>query len=71
MPKPAKEKDDPKIEDLPGFAFAVPAQRNVEIVSEPGIEGDMPATEELGIALGAERLVEVDGKLDSHHPRGT
>ena len=47
MPEAAQQKDDKDIQDAPCRPFPVAAQRDIDIVREPGGEGDVPALPEL------------------------
>ena len=48
MPKSAQEEDDELIADPFRFAYAIASQRDVEIVSEPCGQGDVPPFPEVG-----------------------
>ena len=53
----------------PPLALPVAAERDVEVVAQPGRERDVPAPPELRRARGAVRTVEVPGQLDAEDAR--
>ena len=64
VPQPAKEHGGEQVEVLPELAVAVAAQRDVEVVLEPGGEADVPPPPELGDGGGAVGVVEVLRELE-------
>ena len=52
VPEPGDEEDDEDIADGFGLGDARPAEGYIEVVAEPGGEGDVPASPELGDIAG-------------------
>ena len=59
VPESAQEKGEEKVRQHSGEAFAVAAQRNVQIVAQPTGQGDVPATPEVLNVGGLVGRVEV------------
>ncbi len=59
MPQAAQQEDDDQVAVGPGLAVTVSAQRDIEIVAEPGRQGDVPAPPEFGDRARAVRQAEV------------
>ena len=68
MPQPREEEHNPQVEVGASLAFAVAAQRDVEVVHHPTAKGDMPALPELRHTFADVRVVEVLGELETDHP---
>src|SRR5580698_7590245 len=68
VPQPAYGKGYEQVEVEPRRAHAIAAERNVDIVAEPGGERDVPALPELAIALREVRMIEVGHELKAHNP---
>ena len=68
MPKACGEKDDEFIEIGAGRSLPVAPQWDVQIVPEPGAEGDVPPPPELLDGLGGIGQVEVLQKPEAEHP---
>ena len=74
VPQSAEEHGDQEVEISAQATSTTPPERYVEVVSQPGGEGDVPASPELGDGGGAVGRVEVDieaeaepeGYTDSH-----
>ena len=65
MPQTAQEHRDDKIDILSQLAFAVAAQRDINVVANPSGERDVPAPPKVGDAHRAIRCVEVDGEMET------
>jgi len=63
VPEAGSSPGDEKIDYGAGVTFTVAAKGNIEIFTEPGAKGDVPATPELGEAFGDIRKVEVCGEV--------
>ena len=67
VPEAGQQPDDKKVEIGAPGAGAVPAQRDVYILAEPGGERDMPAPPELGDAFGDIGVIEVFKKVKAEN----
>lgn len=65
MPQTTHQKNDKGIADDFGFGGAATSQGNVDIVTKPGGERNMPATPELGYVTAEIRHVEVAHQLNA------
>ena len=65
MPESAEKENDERVADDLGLCTSASAQGNVNVISEPGGEGDVPASPELGDVPAEIRNVEVSHQLDS------
>ena len=68
MPYACKHPDHEKVEYGAYHSPAVPAQRNVDVLPEPGAQSHVPAPPELRHAYGYVGAVEVLRELKAHHP---
>ncbi|GBF26093.1 hypothetical protein MnTg02_01129 [bacterium MnTg02] len=68
MPKPRQQKHDTEVEIGPRGAFAIAAERNVDIVAKPARQGHMPASPELGDGTGSIRIVEILREAETEDP---
>ena len=71
MPETAEDKHDGLVHTGSQFAFAIAAQRNVDIVLKPRREAHMPATPEIAHGRGYVRLIEILHSLESEDPTQT
>ena len=55
------------VEDPSGCAYAVAAERDIQIVSEPCAQGHMPAAPPFGDAFGYDGVVEVLAEVKAQH----
>ena len=67
VPQPAQQEDDHQIEIRPVRAGSASAERDIEIVPEPGGQRDVPAAPEFGDRLGDVGIVEIERKIDADH----
>ena len=65
MPQTAHQEDDKGIADDFGFGGTATSQGNIDIVTKPGGERNMPATPELGYITAEIRHVEVAHQLNT------
>ena len=68
VPEARERPDDEDIHALADLPAAVAAQGDVDVIPEPGGQGDVPAPPELGHALGDIGVIEVDAELEAQHP---
>lgn len=71
VPQPTDKEDQQNIERPANFRDPIPSQRQVEIVSKPGGEGDVPTAPEIGKPCCQIGTTEVGHQLKSHHPGRT
>jgi len=69
VPQTADKEYDEQIEIMSCFGATVAAERNIEIIAEPGGKADMPSRPEFLNASCAVRTVKVLHKADTHHSR--
>ena len=65
VPESAQQHGEYQVEIGTQLAFPVAAQRDIEVVAQPGGQGDVPAVPEIGHAVRLVGRVEVDGKTES------
>lgn len=65
VPQPAQQHRDEQVQIGSRSATAVATERNVEVITEPGGQGDVPASPELGDVAGEIGLVEILGQLNA------
>lgn len=65
MPEATDKKDDKRVAHHLGFAYTAAAQRDVDIVAEPGGERDVPAAPELGNVAAEIGYLEVTHQVDA------
>src|SRR5687767_707540 len=70
VPEAADEHDDDEIDEGAGWAGAVAAERDVEVVAQESGERDMPAPPEIREADGGIRISEVVPEMKAHAERG-
>ena len=70
VPEPGDEEDDEDVADGLGLGDAGPAKGDVEVVAEPGGEGDVPAPPELGDVAGEVGELEVGHQLEAEELGG-
>ena len=58
MPQTAYKENNKLVYVLPRLATAVAAQRNVQVITEPACQADVPAPPQLGKGAGVQRLAE-------------
>ena len=68
VPDAGQRPDHQHVEQLPGQPAAVAAQRDVDVIPEPGRQRDVPPPPKLGDAGGNVRQVKVGGAVKAHHP---
>ena len=68
MPQAADQKGDHGVAVLPLSPLPVSPQWDVQVVPEPGGQGDVPPPPELGDAFGDIGVVEVGQELKTQHP---
>ncbi|MNF95653.1 hypothetical protein D3C84_784160 [compost metagenome] len=68
MPEASQQHGDHQVEQAPGFAAAVAAQGDVQVVPQEARQGDMPAPPELGDVAGAVGGEEVQRQDHAEHP---
>src|SRR5690606_28191870 len=66
VPDGAGHHRDPHVDHGACGAVAAAAERVVDVVAEPGGEGDVPATPQGAHGAGVVWVVEVEGELDAH-----
>ena len=71
MPETGQEPDDEHVPELFQLAVAVAAERDVDIITEPGAERDVPAAPEVGDRDRTERIVEVLEVVEAEHAAHT
>ena len=59
MPHPGKGEHYEDVQIFTGLPFAVASQGDIDVVSEPAVQGDMPASPEVRAGVGKEGLAEV------------
>src|SRR5699024_5824159 len=67
VPDAGEHPDDHQVPGQLDLGAAAAAQGNIDVVPEPGAEGDMPAPPELGDAPGDIGVVEIDHKVKAQH----
>ena len=70
VPEPGDEEDDEDVADGLGLGDAGSAKGDVEVVSEPGGEGDVPTPPELGDVAGEVGELEVGHQLEAEELGG-
>jgi len=70
MPEPGDEEDDEDVADGLGLGDARPSEWDVEVVAEPGGEGDVPTPPELGNVAGEVGELEVGHQLEAEELGG-
>ena len=65
MPQPCCSKDNQEIDVGAHRAFSVAAQRNIQVIPEPGAQGNMPSPPEFANRFGNIRKLEVFQKVKS------
>ena len=70
VPEPGDEEDDEDVADGLGLGDARSAEGDVEVVSEPGGEGDVPTPPELGDVAGEVGELEVGHQLEAEELGG-
>ena len=65
MPKAAKEHGKNEIDVLPNLAFAVSAERNVDVIAYPCGERYVPTPPKVGDAGGCIGRIEVEGEMET------
>ena len=68
VPEAGQEPDDKDVEKLAALFDPVSAQRDVDIIAEPGAEGDVPPAPEFGDAFGDVGVIEVLREEKAQHP---
>ena len=68
VPEAGEEPNHKDVEEVADRLDPVAAQRDVNIVAEPGAKGDVPAAPEFGDAAGDVGVVEVLRELKAQHP---
>ena len=71
MPESGQEPDDEHVPKLLSLSVAVAAERDVDIITEPGAERDVPTTPEIGDGDRGERIVEVLEVVEAEHAAHT
>ena len=71
MPEAGQEPDDKDVEKLAALFDPVSAQRDVDVIAEPGAEGDVPPAPEFGDAFGDVGVIEVLREEKAQHPSQT
>ena len=67
MPQTAYKENNKLVYVLPRLATAVAAQRNVQVITEPACQADVPAPPQFGKGAGAQRLAEVFRQFKPKH----
>ena len=67
VPDAGKKPDDHDVADVPQGTFPVAAQGDIDILPEPGPQGDMPSAPEFGSAQGHIGIIEVLGDGEAKH----
>ena len=67
VPEARQRPDYEQIEYLPGEAVTVAAEGDIDVLLEPGGQGDMPSAPEIGYALGDIGIIEVLQELEPEH----
>ena len=70
VPEPGDEEDDEDVADGLGLGDAGSAEGDVEVVAEPGGEGDVPPPPELGDVAGEVGELEVGHQLEAEELGG-
>ena len=71
MPETGQKPYHKDIKKLSAAFDTVAAQRDVNIIAEPGAEGDVPTPPEFGDAFGDVRIVKVLWEIETQHPAQT
>ena len=66
MPQTTQDHSDKEVQILPGFAFAIATQRDVEIIPQPGGKRDVPASPEIRDGTGCVGHIEVRSQFKAH-----
>ncbi len=67
MPYTRQRPDYCEIEDLPALSLSIPSQRNINIFTKPGSQGNMPSSPKLGDSLGHIRINELLYEMKTKH----
>ena len=67
VPKSREEPDHAHVEELAGKSLSVAAQGDVDVLAEPGGQGDVPPSPEVGDGGGQVGVVEVFQELKAQH----
>ena len=67
VPDAGEHPDDHQVPGQLDLGAAAAAQGNIDVVPEPGAEGDVPAPPELGDAPGDIGVIEIDHKVKAQH----
>ena len=68
MPDPGQKPDDKKVVQCTPLTVSGSSQRNVNVVSEPAAEGDMPPTPKLGHCTRHIWIIKILKKVKTQHP---
>ena len=71
VPETTDDHDNRQIEVGSAFAFAISAERDVEVVAQDGGERDVPAAPKFGDALGAVRRIKISWEFETEHSAKT
>ena len=69
MPQAAQEHREQQISVGLTFSVAITSQRDVEVVTQPGAQADVPAAPEVLQAGREVRLAEIDHEVEAHELR--
>ena len=71
VPESAQQHGQNQVDVGTYLAFPVTAQRNVEVIAQPGGQGDVPAVPEIGHAVRLIGGIEVDGETEAQQQGDT
>ena len=67
VPYAGQQPDDKKVQNPSGFFYTVSAQRNINIVSEPGAKRDVPSPPKVGNTAGNIWIVECLDEMETEN----
>ena len=68
VPQPGEQPHSRQVEDVPNGGAAASSQGDIDVIPEPGGQGDVPPPPELGDRLGDIGVVEVFQEMKAKHP---